>query len=181
MKKAENTNNIILRRVQQHELFALQDIARKTFFESFSAFNTKEDMQCYLDETLSLKKLEAEFRNEHSRFYFALHGGTIAAYLKLNFAEAQNEMHNENAIEIERIYVLEEFQRNKIGQALLDMTLQIAKAENKDVLWLGVWEKNTKAIRFYLKNGFTAFGSHVFILGSDAQNDILMKRKLTAD
>lgn len=45
---------------------------------------------------------------------------------------------------------------------------------------LGVWEHNHRALRFYEKNGFIAFGTHIFQLGNDQQTDILMKKSVAA-
>jgi diamine N-acetyltransferase len=82
---------------------------------------------------------------------------------------------NNNSLEIERIYVLQEFQGKKVGQMLFGKAVEIAKQKNADYIWLGVWEKNIKAIRFYEKNGFVPFGKHLFKLGDDEQTDIMMK------
>ena len=81
-------------------------------------------------------------------------------------------------MELERIYVKSEFQRNKIGLFMLNNIKRIATSKNKSYLWLGVWEKNGKAIRFYEKNGFIKFGKHPYYIGTDKQMDWLMKLNL---
>jgi len=98
--------------------------------------------------------------------------------MKLNTGEAQKENQNDNALEIERIYVLQEFQGKKVGQLLYLHAIKVAEGLSADYVWLGVWEKNFRAIAFYKKNGFVAFDQHVFILGDDRQIDILMKLEL---
>jgi ribosomal protein S18 acetylase RimI-like enzyme len=104
--------------------------------------------------------------------------GKIIGYLKINFGLAQTDFKEDDSIEIERIYVLSEFHGKEVGKKLLDKALEISKEKKAKTLWLGVWEKNYKAIRFYLKNGFVEFGNHPFILGDDIQTDILMKLQL---
>ena len=99
----------------------------------------------------------------------------VVGYFKLNWGDAQKDIHDENAVEIERIYVLKEFQRKRIGQQMLAKTIELAKDKGAEYIWLGVWEKNIKAIRFYEKHGFEKFGEHVFMLGNDKQTDHLMK------
>jgi ribosomal protein S18 acetylase RimI-like enzyme len=79
-----------------------------------------------------------------------------------------------NAVEIERIYVLKAYQGIKAGQALLEKAFEIASKYHSSVVWLGVWEKNHRAIQFYLKNGFIQFSRHTFRLGNDDQTDSLM-------
>ena len=79
-------------------------------------------------------------------------------------------------MEIERIYVLKKYHGQKVGQKLFDTAMSTAKREKKKYVWLGVWENNQRAIRFYQKNGFVEFGTHTFILGTDKQTDLMMKK-----
>ncbi|MNE41268.1 Protease synthase and sporulation negative regulatory protein PAI 1 [compost metagenome] len=81
-------------------------------------------------------------------------------------------------MEIERIYVLRAFHGKKVGQILYEKALQIAEVLGLSFIWLGVWEKNLRAIQFYEKNGFVAFDKHIFKLGDDEQTDIMMKKEL---
>ena len=81
-------------------------------------------------------------------------------------------------IELERIYVKRTFQGNQVGHWMLNHIKYIATKKKKNYLWLGVWEKNVNAIRFYEKNGFIKFGEHPYYIGSDKQMDWLMKLNL---
>ncbi|MCE3294754.1 MAG: protease synthase and sporulation negative regulatory protein 1 [Crocinitomicaceae bacterium] len=156
----------------------LQQLGRRTFADAFAAVNTRENMASYLDEAYTAEKLSAEISNPGSYFWFLHQNDKPVAYLKLNTGQAQTEFREEHALEIERIYVLKELQGKQIGQRLLDFSLDIARQLGKTTVWLGVWENNTGAIRFYERNGFERFGSHVFHLGDDPQTDILMKLNL---
>jgi ribosomal protein S18 acetylase RimI-like enzyme len=106
-------------------------------------------------------------------------GQDVIGYLKLNVGASQTEVKDNDAIEIERIYVLKSFQGKRVGQLLFDKAIQIAKEQNAEFVWLGVWEENKKAIQFYTKNGFVEFDQHVFVLGDEAQTDIMMKLELS--
>lgn len=159
----------------------LQTIAIQTFCETFSDVNSEENMKKYLEDSFSIGKLSAELGDENSKFYFARSGNNVIGYLKLNTGQSQTEMKKANAVEIERIYVLKDFHGKKAGQLLYEKALQIARQLNAEYIWLGVWEHNPRAIRFYTKNGFEAFDRHIFILGDDRQTDILMKKILTKE
>jgi ribosomal protein S18 acetylase RimI-like enzyme len=100
-------------------------------------------------------------------------------YLKVNEGAAQTELKNLQALEIERIYVKKEFQDKKVGQLLFEKALELAKLQGAPYIWLGVWEKNLKAIRFYKRNGFVEFDKHIFKVGTDEQTDLLMKIDLS--
>ena len=133
------------------DLENLQKISITTFKETFEEVNTEEDMQKYLNENLNEEKLKSELENQNSEFYFAENNGEILGYLKLNFKDAQTEKVEENHFEIERIYVLKAFLGQKIGQILFDKAIEIGREKNLEYVWLGVWEENHRAIKFYKK------------------------------
>ncbi len=133
-------------------------------------------MQYYLDTSLTAANLRTELEHPHSLWYIARQGPTAAGYLKLNYGPAQTELQDDKAMEIERIYVLTQYQGLRIGQLLLHKAIDMARERGLDYIWLGVWEKNQKAIGFYEKHGFKAFDTHAFQLGTDLQTDLLMKR-----
>lgn len=173
--------NITIKKATTHDSKPLQKISRQTFFETFSQGNTKEDMEHYLDTSFSEEKLTAELALPNSTFYFALLDEKVIGYLKVNFGSSQTELQDDNAMEIERIYVLQVYHGKKVGQLLYEKAMQIAHQNKVDYVWLGVWEKNPRAIRFYQKNGFVKFDKHIFKLGDDEQMDIMMKKVLKLD
>ena len=171
-------NKISIQKTTINEVEALQSISRLTFYETFAEVNTEENMSSYLENDLSLERLSEELNNPHSEFYFAFFVNEVIGYLKINCESAQTEQKTANSLEIERIYVLKEFLGKNIGQLLLEHAFQIAREKGNENVWLGVWEENKRAIRFYQKNGFKEFDKHIFMLGEDAQTDILMRKKL---
>jgi ribosomal protein S18 acetylase RimI-like enzyme len=171
-------NNLQILQATLEDLAALQAIGRKTFEETFSASNSEENMATYLKEGFSAGKLREELKNENSQFYFAIQRGKVIGYLKVNLGNAQNEKQDPNALEIERIYVLQQYHGKQVGLLLYEHALAIAKVRKAPCMWLGVWEENPRAIRFYQKQGFVEFGEHIFQLGDDAQRDVLMKKDL---
>ena len=170
--------HINIKKVTLDDIDQLQKISRQTFYETFSGGNTEENMEIYLVEGFSIEKLTAELKDKNVEFYFSTLDNSVIGYLKVNFGEAQTELQDDKALEIERIYVSKEFHGKNVGQILYDKAIQIAKLKKTDYVWLGVWEENPRAINFYKKNGFIEFGKHIFKLGNDEQTDIMMKRKL---
>ena len=156
----------------------LRGIARDTFIETFSEANKAEDIDRYLAKNFSEDQLARELSNPNSFFYVAEVNGNVVGYLKLNTAHAQTEPQAADALEIERIYVLGSYHGGGVGQALYHHAMSVAEDRKASYVWLGVWEHNHRALRFYEKNGFTAFGTHIFQLGNDQQTDILMKKSV---
>jgi ribosomal protein S18 acetylase RimI-like enzyme len=171
-------NEIQINKIGIEQIEQLQQIGRQTFSETFAESNTAENMAKYLEEAYAHEKLKAELSDPNSVFYFAMMGQDVIGYLKLNFGASQTELNHNDALEIERIYVAKAFHGKKVGQLLFDKAIQVAKEQHLAYVWLGVWENNKRAIQFYTKNGFIEFDQHVFVLGDEAQTDIMMKLQL---
>lgn len=171
-------NNIVIKKISINDIHQLQKIGRQTFYETFSAANTEANMTKYLNEGFSVEKLSAELNDNNTELYFATLGNEVIGYIKLNFGQSQTELKDDKAVEIERIYVLKEYHGKKVGQLLYQKAMEIARQANAGYVWLGVWEKNLRAIHFYKKNGFVEFDKHIFKLGDDEQTDIMMKLPL---
>ena len=167
-----------LRKVAPSEVHSLQLIAQTTFIEAFGAENTAANMEDYLSRQLSEDRLLQELNQPDSSFIFAEEDAEIMGYMKINVGAAQTEQLLDNALELERIYVLQQHQGQGIGKLMYEHALHLAKMMRKEWLWLGVWEYNPKAIGFYQHQGLTPFDKHEFILGEDHQTDILMRLKL---
>ncbi|QHS57063.1 GNAT family N-acetyltransferase [Mucilaginibacter sp. 14171R-50] len=167
-----------IKRVTIDDIEVLLTLGRKTFFDAFLHRNSREDMDAYASTAFTTSRFEEELNNPDSEFYFAVVDNAIAGYIKLNYPNAQTDLQDPNALEVERIYVLQQYQGQQIGKHLLNFAIQTATDKQFKYVWLGVWEHNTKAIEFYKSKGFTQFGSHPFVLGNDEQTDILMKRPL---
>jgi ribosomal protein S18 acetylase RimI-like enzyme len=169
---------INIEKVTPADINPLQTIGKQTFLQTFAPHNSEQNMIQYLNDNFSAQKLSAEISQDDSEFYFAKTGNQVIGYLKINTGKSQTEIQASNALEIERIYVLQEYHGKKVGQLLYEWAIQIASNRKYDYVWLGVWEYNAKAIRFYEKNGFVPFSKHVFRLGDDEQTDIMMKKNL---
>ena len=171
--------NIQIIKASMKDLLSIVDIAQRTFIESYGKFNTSENLNLYLKNTLNQSKLQGELEHAHSNFYLVKSNNDVIGYLKVNEKHAQTEFKDKHdTLEIERIYVLKAFQSEGIGRKLIDKTIQFAKFKGKKKIWLGVWKENKEAIRFYQKLGFVNTGEHVFVFGNERQLDFLMELKV---
>ena len=135
-------------------------------------------MEAFIATAFTLPSFVQQLSNPDSYFYYAVVDGDTAGYIKLNYNAAQTEFQEADALEVERIYVLQAYQGRQIGKQLIDFAIQTATEKKLSYIWLGVWEHNAGAIRFYQNKGFTIFGSHPFMLGNDQQTDLLMRKEL---
>lgn len=178
MGKLRMANQLNIKKLTLDDVNLLQTLSKQTFFETFVGTCSDEDMQNYLKESFSLTQLETELKNEEMLFYVAESKGEMLGYLKVNLGSAQTEKQSPSTVEIQRIYVLNQYHNNGVGQTLLQQALDIAKQYQADYIWLGVWEHNHEAQNFYRKNGFVEFDKHTFVVGNDAQTDIMMRKML---
>lgn len=156
----------------------LLELSRKTFYDAFAHLNNAADIDAYAVKAFTLQKFRQELSDPYSYFYFAIVDDNIAGYIKINFNTAQTELQDPDALEVERIYILQQYQGQQLGKQLLSFAINTAVNKNLKYVWLGVWEQNYKAISFYESQGFVIFSSHPFVLGNDKQTDLLMKKEL---
>ena len=173
-----DTEKIIITIANIHDAAILADLSITTFWESVGAHNKQEDMRIYTKEQMSIEKIMGEINDTGCLFFLAHYDNTIAGYAKISARKIPIELKNNNPLEIERIYVLRKYYNKKTGAALMQHCLDYATNKGHDLVWLGVWERNEMAINFYKKWGFELFGSHIFRLGNDDQNDLLLKKQL---
>jgi diamine N-acetyltransferase len=135
-------------------------------------------MNAYSERAFNIKQLEKELSNISSQFFFVYFNNEVAGYLKVNTDDDQSEEMGDESLEIERIYIKNEFQKHGLGKYLLNKAMEIAMECNKKKIWLGVWEKNENAIAFYKKMGFVQIGAHSFYMGDEEQIDFIMTKTL---
>lgn len=170
--------NLCIRTADEDDAALIADLSRRTFYETFAAQNTKADMDTFMEEQFSRELLMDQVSEPGNTFLLAFMDDQPAGYARLTESENPASLGNADALEISRIYVVNTAIGTGIGKALMDECIQIATERKKDVIWLGVWEHNTRAISFYEKYGFSKFATHLFILGNDPQTDWLMKKEL---
>ena len=157
---------------------ALTALGITTFVHAFGQHNTTEDMDKYVAEEMNQEKITAELSMPDNTFFLAWAGDTLAGYAKVRTANPDEQLAGFSPMEIERLYVLHTCQNKKIGEQLVDHAIAFARSRGHNLMWLGVWEHNPNAIRFYKRLGFAPFGTHGFMLGNDQQTDILMKKQI---
>ncbi|QTB25076.1 GNAT family N-acetyltransferase [Lysinibacillus sphaericus] len=160
------------------DLKKLQEVSIETFNDTFKDHNSPENMTAYLEKAFTECQLEKELSNKASEFYFIYNNDVIAGYLKVNVNDAQSEPMGDETLEIERIYIRQPFQGRGLGKYLINKAVELAEAQNKSSIWLGVWDKNDNAIGFYKNIGFVQTGAHSFYMGEEEQIDVIMTKIL---
>lgn len=153
-------------------------LSRRTFYDTFARDNAPENMEKFMNEQFTHEALMKEAGDPANIFIIAEAGNETAGYARLRESPAPPALDDLPAIEIARIYALQTMIGRGVGVALMKRCIEIAYEMGKRVIWLGVWEKNARAIQFYTKWGFEKFDEHDFVLGNDVQRDWLMRKML---
>lgn len=171
---------IVVRQATLDDAKVLTDLAYTTFWDAFAHHpkNAPDDLNHYMRQAFNLEQTTKELGEEKSIFLIAEVEDEPAGYAKLITDTIEDGITGERPVELNRLYSHQQFLGKGIGQALMDACFERANADDRDVMWLGVWEFNPRAQRFYEKNGFRVVGSHVFQLGEDPQTDLLMQKEL---
>lgn len=170
--------NLSIREATKEDAVLIADLSRQTFYDTFAADNTKEDMDLFLNKQFTRGRLILEVGAPENTFLLAHLDKEVAGYVKLRESKQPKSLGTKNALEIARLYAATAMVGKGVGKALMQASIDIAKARGKEVIWLGVWERNLRAIAFYQKWGFEKFDEWDFLLGNDLQRDWLMKKML---
>jgi GNAT superfamily N-acetyltransferase len=173
-------SDILIRPAAIDDAEPLTDLAYTTFWDAFAAHpkNAPDDLADYMRNAFSVEQITRELADEKSIFLLAEIEGDLAGYSKIVLDYIEPGVVAERPVELNRLYSRQEFLGKGVGQTLMAACFDRARELNRDVMWLGVWEYNPRAQRFYEKNGFRVVGKHVFQLGSDPQTDLLMQKEL---
>jgi GNAT superfamily N-acetyltransferase len=167
-----------IRAATSDDAVALSRFARDAFHDTFAADNAPGDMEAYLREAFSPERQAAELAHPHRCCLLATVGGDLAGYASLMQDAAHPAVVAAHPVELERFYVARAWHGRGLAALLMQTAVGQARAWGTDVVWLGVWERNARAIRFYEKQGYETVGAQTFRLGSDLQRDCVMRVRL---
>ena len=162
-----------IRAATRNEAARLGEVAERIFRDTFAPFNTEADMDMYCAEEMSETTFASAIADPLSEILVAVEGEEIVAYAHLHRSPSPAAPDDE-AIELKRFYVLRDRHGSGLARDLMRAVAERAAELGATTLWLGVWERNERAIAFYRKLGFEEAGELRFILGTDLQRDLLM-------
>ncbi|MCX6209604.1 MAG: GNAT family N-acetyltransferase [Bacteroidetes bacterium] len=169
-----------IRRATIEDATALSKLASKTFFDTFTGTCTDADMDSFLQEYYNINQVIKELSDSKDYYYLYDVDAKAVGYIRVKEDYSGfDELKNFKSLELKRLYVLKEFHGLGVAQQLMDFAFDFANKNKYTVMWLGVWEYNERAKRFYAKNGFidTCY-SHPFPIGNTPQTDLWYWKKL---
>lgn len=183
MSSAASASPLVIRGAVSSDALALATFAATAFVDTSAAENTAEDMATYLAQAFGEARQHAELAEPSNVVLVAEWDGELAGYAMLHDGaapDAATGVDGSSAIEIARLYAGRRWIGAGVGAALMQHCLDVAASRGREWIWLGVWERNVRAIAFYARWGFKDVGSQYFQLGADRQTDRIMARRVAA-
>lgn len=174
MKKSR----ITVREATDADVALLASMGRQTFHDTYAAHVSPDDMAAFLRASFGPEEQAAELADPSTFFLIAQEGNTPVGYAKLQAGEPPIDGVASPAVELARIYLLPEWIGRGVGSTLMQAGLDEAERRGFEVMWLGVWEKNPRAIAFYRRWGFAEAGTKRFRLGAERHTDVVMQRQV---
>jgi len=172
---------IVTRVARPDDAALLSEIGATTFTETFESANTPEDFAAYMAAAFHEDVQRSELESRDTTVFFAERAGDVVGYVMLRERTPPASLAVDDALEIARLYARKRALGSGVGAALMQRAIAEAAGRGKDAVWLGVWDRNERAIRFYESWGFHRSGTQPFLLGTDLQTDLVMVRRLARE
>lgn len=169
---------IVIREATFQDIPAMRSVAIASYRDTFEQHNTPENMNAFLEEAYNLETLQKEFSENNSRLFLACEDKEVVGFVRLRESDEAKEQLGANTLELQRLYIATSAQGKSVGKQLMEKAMAYALEKKYEWIWLGVWERNFKAQRFYAHWGFEKFSEHTFWMGDDPQVDWMMKKPL---
>ncbi len=179
-RQSVSTKPITIREARSNDAAQLADFAARSFRAAFAAENSERHMREHIESTFSPELQAKEIADNEVSSLLAFEGEQLLAYAQVRQSRPPVCVKASSSIELHRFYVDKAAHGLGIAQQLMESVVSDAQKRLAEHLWLGVWERNPRAIRFYEKCGFTDVGSQTFRLGSDPQTDRVLVKRLDA-
>ena len=177
----EEKDTPAIRKATPADCRELVNLCRKTFYETYKLYNTEEDMINYMDSHFTEPMLAHELLDEHTTVFVVQCGNVLTGYITLRKSANPELFKYRKCIEIARFYVDSDHQNKKLGKLLMEKCFEYVKENRFEILWLGVWQKNIRAVEIYKHIGFQIAGVTTFVLGDDVQEDFIMNLEFKAE
>lgn len=159
---------IIKGEIEHSELIA--EIGKKSFWESHGKSASKEDIEAFVSKTYNKEVLLKELENPNNLYHIIYYKNEAVGYSKIEFNASNINIKHKNVTKLDRFYLLKEFYGKKLGKKLFDFNVELSKKNKQKGIWLAVWVKNERGIKFYNKAGFKIVGKYDFQISKTHSN-----------
>ena len=167
---------ITIRRAISDDAARISELGATIFVQSYQHPYDQQDMDAYLDETFSKKRITEEISSK-TAYYYVAETDLIVGFVKFNTYMWTPRYKGKITFEVERLYIQKNMEGQNIGRQLMATTLETAQQKSYKIIWLSVWENNERGIRFHQQHGFIVVGDGMFTLGKQARKYLIMQKQ----
>lgn len=168
-------NNLKIRQADAADDKLISTLGAVTFYEAYFEQDDAGDLAHYIHESFNPEKIAAELADSNATFFIVYRNDRAVGYAKMREGSKYECVTSENAVELQRIYIVERVFGTGVGEHLLKFCLDKARRRGFDTLFLGVWQENKRAVRFYEKHGFRTAGTITFPYGETVGTNWVME------
>ena len=186
----------MLRRATSEDAEALSTLASTCFRQTFGHLYTPDDLDRFIHEAYSPEVLRAELTDPKRPTWLLFleeseadvtapectdartaSEGKLIGYVTVCPAHLPHPEVKEGDGEVQRLYLLQEYQGGGRGSRMLEHALNWLEADGPRTLWIGAWSENYGAQRLYGRYGFTKVGEYSFMVGDHADREFILRRE----
>ena len=168
-----------IRRATLADAAAIAEIAARIFVRTFEPDNDPVNVAAHVGSAFGEAMQREELRDPAITYLLLEVDARLAAFAELKEGAIDPSVHGDAPFEIQRFYVDHDYHGRGVAAHLMEACIETARGQGCQTIWLGVWERNARAIRFYEKRGFVDVGGKTFLMGSDPQRDRIMARPIS--
>ena len=172
-------DNISIRKASVDDAVLISVLASTTFYEAYFEQDESSNLAGYIHESFDIETVQAEIEDPRSTFFLIFLGGKAVGYARLIDDSTTDGVADDRVVELKRIYILERLWGAGIGDRLLVRCIETARKRGFQTIWLGVWEENQRAQRFYAKYGFCQIGTVTFPYGDVDGTNLVLQLSLS--
>ncbi|MBI1251805.1 MAG: GNAT family N-acetyltransferase [Alphaproteobacteria bacterium] len=168
----------MLRDANADDAAALAALSRETFLATFGHLYRDEDRDAYIAQSFSPSIQAAEIADPKTRHRLAERDGALIGFAKFGAYKLPAAIAEASARELHRLYVVEDAKGTGVADALMRWAIDQAVADGAAAMYLGVYQDNHRAQRFYARYGFERFGEYVFEVGAARDAEFILRLSL---
>jgi ribosomal protein S18 acetylase RimI-like enzyme len=177
--KGGKMEKLLIRKATIDDVQYISLLARMTFTEAFQHYyRDRQDLLDYYEREFSVSKIQSSLLKDNNAFWIAFYDQLPVGYSKLKKHSKTEFINSGKVSQLQKIYVLQDFNSRKIGFRLLNEMLEETKRMKNKYLWLSVLKSNERALSFYTKSGFNPAGEHSYAIGKEHFEFFVLKRKV---
>lgn len=179
MSVKARVRTIVYRNAEPEDAEPLARLSRETFTATFGHLYPASDLAAFCAEIYAVEAQAALIAHPELEIRLASERGELVGYCQVGAFKLPFDPGERRPMELHRLYVIERVKGAGVATALMDWTLARMRTLGAEDAYLGVFQDNPRALRFYQRYGFEIVGAYKFPVGATLDDEFIMRMHLT--